>query len=123
MSSKFTTLVTISAKESAEFQLPVVMGNGDGTRKTMQFTVMTPDGQLGVYGTFDEILDFAAAIMGRMFSWPLLNGEQNWFGEDDMQIIEKAVSDARQRNGSNAGERGHDRGTGEREGQPGPSAA
>ena len=119
MSSNLKIIATIGAKACGDLGMPSVVKHGDGTRQGMEFIVMTGDGQIGISGTYDDIIDFGAEIMGRMFSWPLTHDHTDWFGQDDMEMIGKAVNDVGQHGSSGAGENGNGGRSGEREGQRG----
>lgn len=101
-------IVTIDAKDFAEFGRPVVERENGYERSQTVFSLEAENGCLGMVGTFDEILAMAAGIVTAMYSWPLVSGHSEWFDASPEAIQDGGtiyVIQGHSRNGS-AGERG-----------------
>lgn len=86
------TLVTLVARDNKDFADLRLDTTGEPSRKYSVFSVETTDHALAIAGTMDELIDFASAILGRVYSWPLVNHHSDWFDEVDNEMLGKAVS-------------------------------
>jgi hypothetical protein len=92
MPSLAKTLVTFVASDNTDFADLRLESTGEPSRQYSVFSVETTDHALAIAGTMDELIDFASAILGRVYSWPIVNHHNDWFDEADNQILGKAVS-------------------------------
>jgi hypothetical protein len=92
MSSLVKTLVTFIARGNKDFADLRLESTGEPSRKYSVFSVETTDHALAITGTMDELIDFASAILSRVYSWPLVNHHSDWFDEADNEMLGKAVS-------------------------------
>jgi len=84
-------MISVSAAGNSEFELPELVDGDPVDRDKTRFYVSTADHGLAVFGTFDEIIDFASAILASMYSWPLVTGRTDWFTAEDSATIREGL--------------------------------
>jgi hypothetical protein len=80
-------MMSISAHDHQDFASMQVVDKECRGRKRTTFYLGTKDDAFGIYGTYDQILDFATAIMQTAMSWPLLNGHTEWLGDPVTDVL------------------------------------
>jgi hypothetical protein len=92
MPSLGRTLVTMVARDNKDFADLRLESTGEPSRSISMFSVETMDHALAIVGTMDDLIDFASAILGRVYSWPLMNHHADWFDEADNEMLGKVMN-------------------------------
>jgi len=93
VSSDLKLVTTVNAARVHDFNkmIPVVMA--DDSRDSTIFLVAEESESFSILGTFDQIIDFATAIMAEAYTWILTNNRGDWLTGEDQAMIREAAGD------------------------------
>jgi hypothetical protein len=81
MPSSPKMIVTVIVADTHLEDHVTVANEGTGSRHDVILTVESHDKELAFAGTFDDLIDFGAQILGTVYSWPILHGHSDWLSE------------------------------------------
>lgn len=90
MRSSGSTIVTVGMRGRSPFKSPEVTSPAADDRATTVLHLPTEDLCFGLYGSPDELLDFASDIVSGVYSWILTNGHSDWLDGQTVNREEKA---------------------------------
>src|SRR5690349_2063800 len=81
MPSSPKMLLTVLAADTHLKDHVTVVDEATGSRHDVILAVESYDQELSFAGTFDDLVDFGAAILAAVYAWPILHGHSDWLGE------------------------------------------
>jgi hypothetical protein len=92
MPSLTKLLVTVDTNETGPFKMAVPVSDPPYDRNTTLFHLVSQDESLSFIGTYDQILDYAADMVQKVWSWAITSHHHDWFGTEHKSTEQEAGS-------------------------------
>jgi hypothetical protein len=88
-------MTTIFATDFGQLTARCIDRGPSADRDKDAFLVEAADQSVGICGSYDDLLEFAAALMAAVYSWPLLHGHSDWLNDQPNLTKESETGDGR----------------------------